>query len=142
MLKKEITYTDYDGNVRTEVFYFNMNKAEITEMEMSEKGGLSEMLKKIIGEKDNKRMIDTFKDLILKAYGVKSADGKVFKKTQELRDEFSQTEAYVELFMELASDADAAATFVRGIIPNMKDAIANVNTIQNNLKSGEYTNFK
>jgi len=119
MLKKTITYTDYDGNQRTEDFYFNLSKAEVTEMEMSTEGGLTKMLEKIVQEKDAKRIIETFKDLILKAHGQKSPDGKRFIKTQELRDAFSQTEAYSELFMELAMNAEAAAAFVNGIIPSV-----------------------
>ena len=117
MLKKTITYTDYDGNERVEDFYFNLSKAEVAEMEMSEYGGLSNLLKKIVQEKDTKRIIEMFKDLILRSYGEKSQDGKRFVKNQELRDAFSQTEAYSELFMELAGNAEAAAAFVNGITP-------------------------
>lgn len=119
MLKKTITYIDYDGNQRTEDFYFNLTKAELTEMEMSLDGGLRKMLEKIVATRDNKRIIEIFKDLILRAYGEKSPDGKRFIKNQELRDAFSQTEAYSELFMELASKSDSAAAFVNGITPNV-----------------------
>lgn len=117
MLKKTITYTDYDGNERTEDYYFNLSKAELLEMEMSTNGGLEKFCQKIIAEKDTKRMMEMWKELILKSYGEKSLDGKRFIKTQELVDSFTQTEAYSELFMELASNADTAAAFVKGIIP-------------------------
>ncbi len=117
MLKKTVTYTDYDGEKRTEDFYFNLNRAEVTEMQLSTEGGMEKMLKKIIDSRDGKRIIEVFKDIVLRAYGEKSGDGKRFIKTQELRDAFEQTEAYVEIFMELATDADAAAAFVRGILP-------------------------
>jgi hypothetical protein len=117
MLKKTITYEDYDGNERTEDFYFNLSKAELMEMEMSETGGFVQMAKKIVAEKNAKRLIELFKDLILKSYGEKSADGRRFIKNQELRDSFSQTEAYSFLFMQLSTDADAAADFVNGIVP-------------------------
>lgn len=120
MLKKTITYTDYDGNKRTEDFYFNLSKAEVTEMELSVDGGLVKMLQKIMADKDGKRIIENFKGLILRAYGEKSPDGKRFIKTQELRDAFSQTEAYSDLFMELSINADAAAEFVNGIVPSAK----------------------
>ena len=120
MLKKTITYTDYDGNERTEDFYFNLTKAEVAEMEMSYTGGMEKMLKKIVAEKDSKRIVEIFKDLILRSYGEKSADGKRFIKNQELRDAFAQTEAYSELFMELATDAEAAAAFVNGILPKIE----------------------
>lgn len=117
MLKKTMTYTDYDGNERTEDFYFNLTKAEVTEMEMSHTGGMVKLLEKIVAEKDAKRIVEIFKDLILRAYGEKSADGKRFVKNQELRDAFAQTEAYSDLFMELATNAEAATAFVNGIVP-------------------------
>lgn len=121
MLKKTITYEDYNGNERTEDFYFNLSKAEVMEMEMSTSGGLTEMIHRIVAEQDAPAIIKIFKDLVLKAYGQKSLDGKRFIKNDELREEFSQTEAYSQLFMELATDAKAAAEFVNGIIPTVKD---------------------
>lgn len=117
MLKKTITYTDYNGTERTEDFYFNLSKAEIMEMEMGTSGGLAEMIQRIVAAQDAPAIIKIFKDLVLKAYGEKSADGKKFIKSEELSIGFSQTEAYSILFMELATDADAAAKFVNGIVP-------------------------
>lgn len=117
MLKKTITYTDYNGQERTEDFYFNLNKAEIAEMEMSTTGGLTEMINRIVAAKDAPSIIQIFKKLILKAYGEKSLDGKRFVKSDELSTAFSQTEAYSKLFMELATDDKAAANFFNGIIP-------------------------
>ena len=117
MLKKNITYVDYNGNERTEDFYFNLSKAEIMEMEMSTTGGLAEMIQRIVAAQDAPAIIKIFKELVLKAYGQKSADGKRFIKSKELSDEFAQTEAYSQLFMELATNADAAAEFVNGIVP-------------------------
>lgn len=117
MLKKTITYTDYNEVERTEDFYFNLTKAEIMEMELSTTGGLSEMITRIVNAKDAPAIIKIFKDLILKAYGEKSPDGKRFIKSQELADAFAQTEAYSILFMELSTNADAAAKFVNAIVP-------------------------
>lgn len=117
MLKKTLTYTDFDGNERKEDFYFNLTKAEITEMELSVDGGFGEMLQKIVDSKDGKRIIAIFKDLVMRSYGVKSADGKRFIKNNEVRDEFIQSQAYSDIFMELATDADAASAFVKGIMP-------------------------
>ncbi len=102
MLKKTITYIDYNGVERTEDFYFNLNKSEILEMEMGTTGGFVEMVQKIVAAKDAPAIIAIFKDLILKAYGEKSLDGKRFVKSKELSDAFAQTEAYSQLFMELA----------------------------------------
>lgn len=117
MIKKTITYTDYNGTERTESFYFNLSKAEVMEMEMSTAGGMAESIQKIIDAKDAPAIIRVFKDLVLKAYGVKSDDGRRFIKSKELSEEFAQTEAYSMIFMELATDADAAAKFVNGIVP-------------------------
>lgn len=131
MLKKTITYTDYDGNKRTEDFYFNLSKAEVAEMEMSAEGGLTKTLEKIVAEQDGKRIIEMFKDLILKAYGEKSLDGKRFIKSKELSEAFSQTEAYSELFMELAMNAEASAAFVNGIIPVMDNIASSLQKTSN-----------
>ena len=119
MLKKTFTYTDYNGVERTEDHYFNLSKAELMEMELSTTGGLAEMINKIVAAQDAPAIVKVFKDLVLKAYGQKSADGRRFIKSKELSDEFAQTEAYSQLFMELATDADAAAKFVNGIVPAM-----------------------
>lgn len=118
MLKKTITYIDYNENERTEDFYFNLSKAEALEMEMSTTGGLTEMARKIVAAQDTPALIKLFKEFVLKAYGEKSADGKRFIKSEEIATAFSQTEAYTQLFMELATDADAAAKFFNGITPS------------------------
>lgn len=118
MLKKTIEYVDYNGVERKEDFYFNLTKAEIMEMEMSTEGGLAEMIEKIVATQNTPAIIKIFKQLVLKAYGEKSPDGKRFIKSEELSSAFEQTEAYSELFMELATDADAAAKFVNGIVPS------------------------
>lgn len=117
MLKKTVTYVDYNGVERTEDFYFNLSKAEVTEMELSVEGGFSKMLEEIVKSNDNARILELFKEMVLKAYGEKSADGRRFIKSKELAEAFSQTEAYSEIFMELALDEKAAAAFVNGIMP-------------------------
>lgn len=125
MLKKTIKYTDYNGVEREEPFMFNLSKAELMEMEMGTTGGLAEMIQSIIDTQDAPAIIKIFKDIILKAYGEKSADGKRFVKVSDagvpLSIGFSQTEAFSQLFMELATDADAAAKFIKGIIPSDMD---------------------
>lgn len=117
MLKKTITYTDYDGNERTEDFFFHLTKAELVELAHSEQGGLEKTIEQITKTQDNKRLIALFKDVIKLAYGVKSLDGKRFQKSEEIRNEFMETEAYSILFMELANDEQAAIDFVNGIVP-------------------------
>lgn len=118
MITKEITYIDYNGQERTEKYQFNFTKAELTEMELSVNGGLSAMMERIKETDDRPELMRIFKELILKAYGVKSADGKRFVKSDELRTEFSQTEAYSELYMELVTNTESAITFFNGLIPN------------------------
>lgn len=117
MLKKTMTYTDFNGETRKEDFFFNLTRAEVTELELSENGGLSEKIKRITESKDVPEILRIFKNLILKSYGVISPDGKRFIKSPELSEEFSQTEAYSDLFMELAQNSDSAAAFVNGIMP-------------------------
>lgn len=122
MLQKTIEYKDYNGNERSKTFYFNLNKAELAEMQLTTKGGLDEMIQRIINTQDVPKLIEIFKDIILKSYGEKSADGEMFIKKDEnghkLADRFAQTEAYSELFMELSTDSTEAAAFINGIIPD------------------------
>lgn len=118
MFKKTVTYTDYNGVERTEDFYFNLSKAELMEMELSKDGGMIAFIRKIVQEKRTSKLSELFKDLLLKSYGQKSEDGKRFIKNDELREEFTQTEAYSDIYMELATDADAAVNFVKGIMPS------------------------
>lgn len=117
MLKKTITYTDYNGVERTEDHYFNLTRAEIVEMEMGVNGGYTEMINRIISAQDAPTIMKLFKEFILKSYGIKSADGVRFEKSEEISRAFTQTEAYSVLFMELCTDANAAAAFVNAIIP-------------------------
>ena len=125
MLKKSITYIDYNGEKQTDDCYFNLSKAELLEMEMSEKGGFENYIRKLMEEKDNKKIYKLFKDLILMSYGEKSADGRTFIKKKMvdgqmiyLKDEFEQTEAFTELMMELISGGDEAmAKFINSLIP-------------------------
>ena len=117
MYQKTVTYEDYKGNTRTEDFYFNLNKAELVELELSTKGGLTVMMDRIIAAQDNATLFKIFKDLVSKSYGVLSDDGRKFVKNQEVLDDFMQTEAYSIIFSELATNAEAAAEFFNNVIP-------------------------
>lgn len=117
MFKKTITYTDYNGEQRTEDFYFNLSKAELLEMQLSTKGGLQGFLEKIIQTQDQPELIKVFKEIILKSYGEKTLDGKSFMKSDEIRAKFECSEAYSELFMELATDSNFAAEFINALLP-------------------------
>lgn len=130
MIKETITYIDFNGNERTEDFYFNLTKAEVMKMEMSVRGGLAEKIQRIVAAQDQPAIIEVFEDLITLSYGVKTPDGRGFQKKKPdgtlVVDEFKETEAYSQLFMKLATDADAAAKFVNGIVPaDMAKQIAN-----------------
>ena len=117
MLKKPITYEDFDGNEQTEVFYFHLSEHELIDMEVEHEKGFEAFIQKIIETKDRKGLIDLFKQIILLTYGVKSEDGKRFIKSDELRTEFAQTAAYNALFLELATSDKAAAEFLKGVVP-------------------------
>lgn len=117
MHKETITYTDYDGNERTEDFYFNLTEAEIAKMEMSTPGGLTKMMQRIVQAMDGEQIIETFESLIAKAYGVKSSDGRKFVKNKDVLDDFRQTEAYSKLFIKLCTDSKFASRFFENILP-------------------------
>lgn len=116
MIKETITYTDYNGNERKRDCYFNLNKAEIMKMEMSTAGGLAERIQRVVDAQDQPSIIQIFEDLIQNSYGVKTPDGGFVKRKEDL-EEFISSAAYPELFMKLATDADAAARFVNGVVP-------------------------
>lgn len=123
MLKRDVTYEDFNGDTVTETFYFNMSKTELVELEYEYEGGFGATLEKIVQAQDNKSLISEFKKLILLSYGQKSEDGKRFIKNNELREEFAQTAAFNELFMELATDETAASTFINSIVPKDMSAV-------------------
>ena len=118
MVVEKIKYTDFNGLEREEEFMFNLTEAEITEMELTTDGGLSDSIKKIIAAQDTPQIIKVFKMLLLKSYGEKSADGRRSVKSEELSEEFAQTNAYSQLFMKLATDDKAAVAFINGIMPD------------------------
>ena len=136
MVKKTVSYRDFDGNQRTEDYYFNLTPADVVELENSMNGGLSQLLEKITKENDQTQIIQYFKKIVLDSYGVKSLDGRTHVKTEELRNEFKSTMAYSEIFMDLATDAKAAADFVNGIMPP-KEVLDKYTERINKLKEAE-----
>ena len=117
MLKKTIVYEDFNGETINEDFFFHLSKAELVELELSHKGGLSAALERIVATEDAGSIIAEFKNIILKSYGQRSEDGRKFVKNAELREEFESSEAYSALFMELVTNTDAAIDFINGIVP-------------------------
>ncbi len=118
----KVDYTDYNGEKRSEPFYFNLNNAEIAEMSVSEEGGLDKKMVEIFNTHDRKELIRILKTIILKAYGIKSTDGKTFRKSETIREDFENSAAYPVIFMKLATDDKAAADFFNQVIPNVPDA--------------------
>lgn len=118
MIKKSITYTDYNGVKRTEDFWFNLNKAEMLELEWDSVGGFDAYIKRIVNAKDNREAVEVFKSLIDKSYGIKSEDGRYFRKSEEALADFKSSEAYVELYIGLLGNVEDAAVFIYGIIPD------------------------
>lgn len=121
MYRRPITFTDYDGNQVTENFEFNLSKAELVEMEAEYPGGMQAMIQRITKERDGKAIVSVIKDIILRSYGERSLDGRRFVKNEDMREKFSQTDAYSELFMELAMNPDKTAEFINNIIPKIPD---------------------
>lgn len=121
MLKKTITYTDYNGQERTEDFYFNLSKSEIILLETTTPGGYTAMLQRIVDSKDNIELMKAFTDLIKRSYGVKSEDGKRFVKSEQALEDFVNSAAFDEMFTEFFTSDTAAADFAKGILP--KDAL-------------------
>ena len=119
MLKKTITYEDYNGETRTEDFYFNLSKAELAEMELSHSGGFQAWINALIKSQDQAAILDAFKKIVLGAYGEKDPSGRRFIKSKELSEAFEQSPAYSELFFELISSEEAASAFVNGIVPKL-----------------------
>lgn len=127
MLKKSITYENFDEEEATEDFFFHLSKAELIKLEMSYKGGLEASIQRIIAAEDGKAIIEEFENIILLSYGKRSDDGKRFVKNDQIREEFKSSEAYSALFMELVTNSTAAAEFVAGVIPkNLADEAAKI----------------
>lgn len=117
MYKKTIAYTDFFGEEREEDFYFHFSEAELSKMELSTTGGITRFVEKIIQTKDNPKLVDMFENFILSSYGEKSEDGRRFIKSEELSRAFSQTPAYSKLFMELITDDEELAKFIKEVVP-------------------------
>lgn len=122
MYTKTITYTDFDGNERTEKFYFNLTQEELMELDLSTDGGFEQYIQRIISAQNNKELYKQFKSIILMAYGEKSLDGRRFIKNEQLREEFKQTQAFSDMIIEFATEPDKASAFINQIVPAVKEA--------------------
>lgn len=120
MVKKTITYTDYNGTERTEDFYFNLTEAEVTELNLSMEGGMQAYIQKIVDAKSQLELVKLFKKIVLMSYGKKSLDGRLFVKNDDITAEFLAHPAYSQIYMELVTDEQKASEFVNGIVPHGK----------------------
>lgn len=123
MLKETITYTDFDGNPRTEDLYFHLSPAEMTQLQFSVPGGLKNKLEEAMQKQDGPAMMEFFVKIVKMSYGVKSGDGRKFEKSEEIYNDFSQTNAYVEFFMKLVTDQNFSKNFIDRVFPDMNKYI-------------------
>jgi hypothetical protein len=116
MLKRTIKFIDFNDEEAEETHYFNLTETEMTELSVSG-GSYQETIQRIIDTRDRESLYAHFKSIILKAYGIKSDDGRKFTKNEEIRIDFEQTAAFDALMVELMSNDTAAATFLRDVLP-------------------------
>ena len=118
MLKKTITYTDYNGNEQTEDFYFNLTRVELSRLDFTQKGGFKAYIERIIHAENNQKILEAFEEIVLLSYGQKSEDGRSFIKNAEATEAFKNSIPYEQLVFELLTHETAGEQFVAGIIPN------------------------
>lgn len=135
MIKWPITYTTYNDETITEDFYFNLNKAELVQLQFNANGSYSNFMERIMNERDYKTLGEEFRNIILSAYGKKSDDGKQFRKSDAIREEFENSAAFAELYIELISGGEAATKFFTGILP--KDLQGEAQKNAQNLLNGQ-----
>ena len=118
MFKKTITYTNFNGEEITEDFFFNLSKSEIAKSNFSTAGGIENLLRKLVNEKNIQSLSDLFTDFIGRSYGIRSDDGKFFRKSPEIRADFENSAAYDTLYMELLTSPESAVEFLKGVLPS------------------------
>ena len=117
MYEKNIKFTDFFGNERTEKRYFNLSEAEVLDAQFDKQGDFSQLVQGIANTKDTEALGKLFKEIILRSYGEPSPDGIYFNKSKEIRDRFENSALYNALYTELLFDADAASDFINHVIP-------------------------
>lgn len=121
MIKKSITYTNFNGEEKTKECYFHLSQEKLTQVEVEFPGGFANAIRKASEEQDLKVLYHIFKTLILTSYGVKSEDGELFIQNEKLSEEFSYSPAYSQLFSELLENQENAEAFLKAIIPAIKE---------------------
>lgn len=143
MLKKTVSYTDFNGVQHTEDFYFHLSKAELTNNELSE-DSISALLRSMVGTPENPKnpediepaaVINILEKILIMGYGIKSEDGMFFRRLKNPED-FKYHPAYDEIFMELMSDPDKYSAFIKGILPADVEAEAEKRLSEGTVKSG------
>ena len=117
MFSRTFEYTGYDGQPHKDTWWFNLSEAELYKLELSNLGGMNGMMNRLLRESKPGEIVEVFESLILSAVGERSVDGRKFIKNQEIRDDFYQSKAYSDLFVELVSSGEKLAEFLKGAIP-------------------------
>ena len=119
MFSRTFEYKGYDGQTRKETWWFNLSESELLKMELGSVGGLNGLMNRMLREEHPEKIVDTFEKIILGAVGERSSDGRRFlKRNGAVAEDFRETPAYDQLFLELVSSGDAFATFLKGAIPD------------------------
>ena len=120
MVKKTITYTDFEGNEVTKDFYFNISKMEFRELDRRIPGGLERFIDTVRTEKDPDKMLDLMNLLILESYGEISEEGRFVKEDargRRLSNYFKISEAWDVLFTNMLQNENELSEFLTGIVP-------------------------
>lgn len=118
MLKQTISFTDFNDNSATTVEYFNLTKNEIIDLEESIPGGLTTLVRRVDDNPTAAGVLELLKVLAKASYGVKSEDGKFFRKSEQITDDFVHSAFYDDfLFGLIENDAAKGLDFIKGIIP-------------------------
>lgn len=114
-------YTDYNGVEKTETFWFNLSKRELTGLIYGPAEGLEGVMERLIHEGATGETIDMFEDIVLKSYGKKMPDGRFAKVDDNGRryaDLFKETAVYDDFIMDLLLNTDSLIAFFNGVVPS------------------------
>lgn len=131
MIRKEISYTDFNGVQQKELAYFNLNKAELGKLQMRQNGTYIDRLKDLVARRKVEEMFDFVYNLILDAYGDRDPEGRKFVKSEEMRKDFEQSLAFSEFLMELIGDGDKLSNFITSVLPPdmVKEGVVNAEAL-------------
>lgn len=131
MIKRTVTYEDFNGVTHTEDLYFNLTKTEMSKIVLEEAkfdpdgnqdeesmNAFSDRLREIGRSGDGKKIIDMFEWLLKISYGEKSEDGRRFVKNDEVYEDWRYSASYDQFWQDLMlSETGDMVEFINGIIP-------------------------